>query len=349
MVKDVKDFVGGFRGFLLNKVNRPLLVTVSLFTIISSLLYSYSIKISQDVLYEQMLHREQIVARAGSFALENFFGSLSDQLETYVQKSDVSKIDDSTVKDLVDFISIWSEDKPVEGILILDKEGKIVANDRSDTIGDDLKTIEYFKVLKESSKARIFLSKPFVDKIGEAEKQVVVVASPIIKDGEFKGVLAVNVSIDGLAEKYLTPLKLAEENRIYLINDEGVIISSPVRELIGVNYLNFIRNSGVKDTQRVIELFNKAFEDGTESKLDMVLPQPSKNGFVNTRYLAAESPVTVGDQTISLSVSIPASYALEFLGPLFRITLGILIFCLATILCLGAANLKAIKKYRNNI
>ena len=276
---------------MVKKSKRIFFILVAVLTLAATLVYLRLSAISQKALVEQILHREQVISRAGARAMEVFVKDL--------QSSIAALADDPTPVKLQKFVA-GSQPGPVAGVIITDSEGKVKLSVNREAVplepGTSVANHDYFAWAKTASSGEVDLGQPIVSKVGASKgKYILPVSTPIVKAGQFQGVLTVAVLLEDLTSRYLEPLKLSEETRIYLLNPEGVILS--------------------KDgEQSIAEGLNQALAAGKEQKLDLVLADEQRAGRL-TRFLIAAAPIELKNCHWLLAVISPVEEAHLFSVP----------------------------------
>lgn len=279
-----------------------------------------------DALIEQMLHREQTVARSGAISVGLFMNNLSSQTSVHSTRPAIVSFDPKNApKDLEVFMERW-KGTPVSGLILVDEDGIVrFGRDRYEATGEGVSVAErdYFKWAKTAKEGEVFIVEPFQSKIGFTSGRYVVSAvSPVFSKGRFNGALVTGFLLDEANKEFLDPLKITENTRIYLVDQNGVILSGPVPKLIGLNYLDYLKKSGISGAEKTSELLTSTLTSEKEGKLDIILPNDQKKG-APTRYLIAYSPIIIGSQHWTLAVATPATDALEFLTPFYFKDLGL--------------------------
>ena len=290
-------------------------------------------------LVEQMLHREQIIARSGAASIEEFFKRTGKGETTLVETTNI------TQEDLDVFIDI-RKDLPIGGIGVTDASGRFTATadpQGVSAVGVDISDRDYFIWAKTAKTGEVFISSPVTSRGGSTlGDYIVLVVVPVIKNGEFKGVLATAVDLNRLTEDYLKPLLISENTRIYLINTQGTILASNIRSLIGVNYLDYIAQKPFLGDKIVGEELRKRLAVREEGKLNLALPNEREEGKL-TPFLIAYSPVVYkpsGDFWL-LAVATPESDALLFISPIYTRQIMIFVLVFFAILILAVRFSKA--------
>ncbi len=108
----------------------------------------------------------------------------------------------------------------ISGIRILDKNGTVVASRHTDT-GSDANTSEIFRVEDGEIRATNLRTSVFTG------DDVVSVATPILVDGEFSGVVIVDFDARKIFEIATDRTGLGGTGEIYILNEYGYIITPP--------------------------------------------------------------------------------------------------------------------------
>lgn len=284
---------------------------------------------SINSLVEQMLHREQIIARSGAKSITSFIDLSTKSLLILANDENL------TPQKLEDFIQNWSG-TPVTGILLGNRQGIVInisSNVENLSPGANITDRDYFIDAQTSPPQKIIIGKPVISRApGANQNYKVPVAIPIFKNGQFDGVLAIFISVPLLSKNYLEPLKISDETDIVLIDNQGNFLGSHHPEIIGDNIQNYVINHPFLGDKIVASQIENKIKNGGEQKLDIAIPDLS-NGKI-TRTLVALSPLIVagGDQWI-LAVTTPVDDALIFISPfILRNLLGIIVSFFISIL-----------------
>lgn len=327
-----------FREIILKPQNSFFVLSGILVLLISVAIYLLLGKQAKDTLVEQMLHREQLAARAGGNSIETFFELFGKSMTSLANTVEVKEFG-KDVEDLLNqYIKSW-EGTPVSGVILLDEKGVVKFNGNRNLtpeVGPSLADRAYFINAKEARRGDVIISSPLVSRLGASKgKYVVIVATPVILGNDsFKGTLAAAVIVDELTDQYISPLKISDKTRIYLIDKDGFIISSPIEKLIGINYLDRILNSGIPGSRKVYEILKQNLDSNEEGKIDIALPDETRNNIL-TRFLVARAPVNVGNEHWVLAVATPASDALAYLTPFYFRHLAIVGFAFLAFLIIS--------------
>ena len=221
-----------------------LLITVIILSVAGATITFWTLgKRNEESLVEQMLHRQQVVARAGAQSIEDFLRLVSSSLSTYATNKVVIEADAATQEELNKFVKEWLE-TPVFSVALTDEAGVVVisANRQgAGQTGDSLVDRDYFQWAKDKSRpGEVFIGKAIFGRFGSVkDKYLVPVAAGVFSQNEFKGVLISTVVLSELTKSYLDPLRISQETRIFLIDSKGSILYSPYEKFIGKNYFEY--------------------------------------------------------------------------------------------------------------
>lgn len=284
-----------------------------------------------DTLTSQMLERKLVIARGGASSIQAFFGLFGNSLKT-LGRSEISQ------EDIDDFVNDW-KDTPVSGVILTDEDGVVLANStRTEEIntGADISDRDYFNWAKEAKQGEIFVGEPVVSRVGVSTgKFVAVTATPIFRNGEFRGVLAAAMFISELTQDYLEPLKTSENTRVYVIDPSGVIIFGPFEKLIRVNYFDYLAENKVLGYEEINRVLKERVSNTAEGKLKIALPN-EKTGKI-TPFLVAHSPIYYNNGSYwTLAVAIPEADALTYMTPLYIRGLILLVITFMVLMAFSA-------------
>lgn len=304
----------------------PLKFTAFLFFVIfcalSSFVYLTLGSGSVKSLIEQMLHREQIIARSGVRSIASFIDLSSKSI---LILADNPNLNSDNIKF---FIESWT-DTPLSGIIQVDKRGEIItafSNIETLKAGGNVFDRDYFQSALKLTSPKVIIGKPVISRAtGANQSYKIPLAVPLFKNNQFDGIISVSVTITLLTQNYLEPLKISNQTEIFLINSEGIILSSLHSEVIGDSIQNYVANHPFLGDKIVSSQIQKKINLGGEHKLDIAIPNLSTGKI--TRTLIAIAPITIRDNSQwYLAITTPAEDALIFISPfIMRNLLGIII------------------------
>src|SRR5258708_27466223 len=170
--------------------------------------------------------REMQHAKTGSAAISSFFQLYQNSFLVLAQDENLMSPNDATRQNELDqFIKIWR--KTIVGeVILLDKNGYLKnASFPGPLEKVSLANRDYFQWAKTAKQGHFFIGEPLVAKAGVFKDQYILpVATPIIVNDHFEGVLTSSISITKLAENYILPLQISPKTRVYIINPKQVVL-----------------------------------------------------------------------------------------------------------------------------
>lgn len=298
---------------------------VTLFSVFAILMatrvYFASGKLLSDKFNEQMLHREQIVARVGASHVNDLLEDWGYDAVIFSSVISNEMNNKTGLQRDLEFIIGKYKNTSVIGAIVTDKNGIVLADANSEGVvdtGKDLSGREYFKWAKSASSGDVSFSEPLESKIGATKgNEIIVVTTPITSNnGGFLGVSAFAVDLNDFAARYLKPLQITEETRIYLIDKQGKLIYSQYRDLQGKNYFDSLNKIDFKGKEEAIDMLKKSLGSGYEGKIIVDLPNVEKNEI--DRFLISHSPVMVhGEAKYVLAIATPIAQSNIFTIPIY--------------------------------
>ena len=291
---------------------------------------------ARTALIEQMLHREQVIARSGANSIESFFLLSGRSLSSLAQDKKLPGRDQETQKALEEFMAVW-KDSPIPGVVLVDEKGIVRFNANiynKPDVGATVKDRDYFTWAKTAKEKEVYFGTPVISRVGASEGEYIVpVASPLISDGQFKGVLTAAVILSQLTNDYLQPLKISDQTEVYILDSQGVFISALDGELIGKNVYQYLDENPFLGSAVLKEEFKKRVAEKGEGKLQVAWLDTKGNSNIFSRKLLAYSPFSLGKQSFFLAIVTPVDDALVYIGPIYmRQNVGFVISFLAVLM-----------------
>ena len=198
----------------------------------------------QDEMAEQFNKQQLMLAREIAINIESFIDRLHKDIHTIAQLPEIHKIHESPRCRIVAeaITSQLPNDVPV-AIQVLTKNGRILYDGSApENEGMDLSGTAFFKkarLLRKNEK----LTTDLLDAPGEgAGSKEFIVATPIYQRlrnpmvDEFNGVVLAVVSMDGITQKYLSPIKSGTRGYAWMMDSAGTLLYHHNRpEMVGKN------------------------------------------------------------------------------------------------------------------
>jgi len=270
--------------------------------------------ISFYTITDQLLEREQIIARAGAKSMETYIELVGRNMIHFSEELSLAEDNDVIARQMDSFIG-QHKDTPLIEIIYLDKDGKVVhlANNDSSAgtyeVGSDLSSRAYYHWWLTSNSNDYFIGDPINILVGKFQGKTALPMSVRVndKEGNFRGVIGGALNVDNLTKQFLGPLKLTEESKVMIINSEHNFEYSSDPDLLGKNADEYLSNLGFSSFE-IMNLFNQT-EMKTRLEPDLV-PQ------FKSKYLAATAKMQVGESQWHLFVVNPYNFINLFSGPL---------------------------------
>ena len=335
IIKEIRLELKQLRRFLGDRVNKALVWVMVVLIGLGLGLYKVNRGRVEESLREQMLHRGQVIVRAGAQSMEGFFNEVMAVLIMDARDPVVIGMGPGTQRVIEKQVMAWKGSSLV-GIEVVNSEGRMVYSANNQEVESEVRISvaerDYFKWAKDESKpGESYHGKPVISKGGASEGQMIVpMVVPIFEGESFKGVLVGAVLLSDLTDQYVHSLKISEETRIYLLDEEGLILHAPIEKLVGVNYFELIENRPFEGWEGALTKLRGLLEIHDEGKLDVVLPNELTG--VLTRYLMATAPIDCHNEHWVLGIATPDKDAMKFMSHLNGNIIAVLVFILTAVL-----------------
>jgi len=226
--------------FCFDRVNRILLLVVIGLLLMLILLFKVGEKRVKASLAEQMLYREQVIARAGARSIEHFLSDVGRMLRIEAVDAKILGFGSMAEARMDEMIGQWQDTALVDLILVDEKGEVLYVTDKegrkTSRLGTWVDDRDYFLWGQTAEAGDVFIGEPIKVKGGSYKDQSMVpVVVSIIKNGQFKGVLGGGVLLSELIEEYLEPLRISDKTQAHLLNFEDKIIGSTWPDFVGTS------------------------------------------------------------------------------------------------------------------
>lgn len=290
---------------------------------------------------QQLLDREQTVARAGSSNIQSFFQLFGNSLVVLSRTDSISSPNSATIKDMDAFIKQWGSSGLVGGVVLTDKDGTVLFNSNTlgthDT-GQSLSDRDYFLWAKGNPAGdAYYVGRPVISKLGATKGQTIVpVATAVYKNNSFEGMVVASIRLSSLTENYLKLMKITKTTDTYLIDSQGSILyDSSSSGSVGSNLFELIPDIKNKtDLRQEGELQTSYIDPINGKKQD---------------HLLAYSMISLGSRNWFIVTSSPFQEVVNLTIPAYTRQIFVLILVLLTILMVGVFSTRATKKETKKI
>jgi C4-dicarboxylate-specific signal transduction histidine kinase len=267
-------------------------------------------KIERDSLVEQIQHRQQVAVRSGAKSIESFLNAIG--------RTTAVLADDPTQLKLDEFVNMWKNDNVV-GVIAVSKDGRVIAasnREEKTEIGQTVLERGYFNWAKTAKKSEYHVFTPVISKIGSSKGQyIVTIASPILRNGKFDGVVVSAILLSELTNTYLGNLKVLDTSNLYLITSDGIVVYSDQSDLAGLNFSEIFKDDFLgKD--KIIEWIGQELSMPTETKAEVALPNYSNNLKLEP-YLISGAPVALTNDLWKIVITLPEKDLFVFTYSIF--------------------------------
>ncbi|MDD3845111.1 MAG: PAS domain S-box protein [Syntrophorhabdaceae bacterium] len=273
---------------------------------------------------QQMAHAKQ--ARAG---MEGFFQHYLKILNHLARHHEIINFNEDGKRAIAEFYEASRED--IRSITRVDAAGRFVYTipDGDRYRGADISHRDFFQAMKGDLK-------PVVSDVitsVKGQERSMALHHPIVKNGRFVGSVAIIVSIDDLADKYLKPIRIARTGYAWVLNRKGVEMYCPVPGHIGVSI--YETSGRFPSVIAMAEEMMKGKAGVTTYDYDYIADKETKKIVKHAVYM----PIVIGDTFWSIVVATPENEALAamegFRNRLFAIiglfVVGLFVFVFYTV------------------
>ncbi len=264
---------------------------------------------------------QMILAQQASEGIKDYIGTVVNTANFLARFPDIVNMTDQGKQTLINYQSLYPDE--IMTITRVNAQGQIIYTyPFKGSIGQDISYQDHIQLSMKTHKTVI--SDVFTAVQGY---KTVAVHVPVFKDGKYDGTLALLLSFDRIAKKYIENIKVQKSGYAWVVSEKGIEISSPFVNHIGKNiyvtYKNFPEIISMAD-----EMLHR--KSGTMVYHYKTLQDTSNEKIV---YHAIYLPIDFGSTFWAMVIATPEDEALESLSVfkthLAVITIALLIVCIA--------------------
>jgi len=266
------------------------------------------------VIDQQLLQQQRTLTRAQSNNLTSIFKVMGGSVAGLSQSdSVVYRRDAVIIKDMEAFMAHWRDVGLIGGLTLTDEKGIVEFNvnvSGNSDVGNSLADRDYFLWAKnQASEGEYFIDQSVISRLGASKgESIVPVASTVVQDGVFKGVLVLSVRLQALCQQYLRLMRISDMTHVYLIDEQGrLLYNNIVPKMMGKNLLDFLAENSFLDNQILANKLKDILNTKKEGESEMTFLDPETNK--KTLHLITYSPVVFNNQTWTLIMSTPVQDA----------------------------------------
>ena len=202
--------------------------------IIGFAIFIASYQTAENLLVQQNLSKQMILAKAGSLSAENLIKNVQNQLSSFIFSfTDLNEnINVNKKATRAEFAAYMQRAQlPVNSISMYDEVGKLSILENRNHIytgeNQDFSQTELIKWSKNpESKNKTFISTPYIGTTGASVgKIIIIIAKPIYFGSIYKGTLAVRLLVNDFRNDFITALVSGNDEDSFIVNSAGVLLA----------------------------------------------------------------------------------------------------------------------------
>jgi PAS domain S-box-containing protein len=203
------------------KLNKRFLLVPLVLVVFLYLFYS-TYKDNKDRVLKEFNSQQFALAKQAARSIETFFIYYQEELQFLSKISFISELNDQGKILLSDFYKIHSDQ--IEAISFVDTKGilRFTYPINESAIGTDVSGQEHVKAVLNTHKPTI--SDVFTSVQGY---KAIAYHVPIIKDGEYRGSLAVLIPLDKLGKRFIENITTRKTGYGWVITENGIVLFNP--------------------------------------------------------------------------------------------------------------------------
>jgi len=305
-----------------NAIKNSLIAIHVFFALVGLCIYLINYNLSENLLLQRVLNKEQTIAKAGSLSIEGLFTTVQSELNSFVFS--FTKVNDFSVIDINNirqgFMSfIQRAQLPINGIAYYDQTGKLIAieNRQNLHIGEDqdFSKTEYILWSKNpDNKNKIYISTPYIGVTGGSVGKVILIfLKPIYFGNTYKGALSIRILVDDLRKAFINPLVSDPSEDSFIVDSNGVLIAGK-SNLLNKNLYKYAQKQKWAYYSYFISTLKKAIKTNN-TEADWFFQNPGES---SKELLVGGSEIDLPntDKDLFLIVTTQKSNTLSLLGSL---------------------------------
>ncbi len=249
---------------------------------------------------EELNKQQTAHARQAKAAIEGFFQQYFKMLEHLARHDEIINFNKVGKHTIEEFYEASRND--IRSITRIDAAGRFLYTvpDNEKYRGTSVSHRDFFQAMKRDLK-------PVISDIlttVKGEERSMALHYPVIRKGRFDGSVAVVVSVDDLAGKYLKPIRIGQSGYAWVLNKSGQELYCPVPGHIGVSV--YETSGRFPSVIAMAEEMMKGKAGTTTYDYDYIADKETKKILKHAVYM----PIRIGDTFWSIVVATPEDEAL---------------------------------------
>ncbi len=259
------------------------------------------------------------LARSGALSISQFLRERETELLLLSEIESIKSLREEEGREKMEVLIDRIKDAPLADVVRVGSDGTALwvtnVEDNREGEGVSLADRDYFIWAKDQSgPGQVFVGKPVISRGGIVEgKWVAVMATPVFYQDRFNGLVFVSFPLEGLTEKFITPLVSLPATQALLITQDGFVVASTIPQITGENVLEYGQQEDWPRREEYLAITKKALEGEEGSAVHDYLLVANKK-LIKT--VTAYAPIRVDSQTWSLWITAPYKEGVKFASPI---------------------------------
>lgn len=198
----------------------------------------------QEEMAEQFNRQQQLLAREVALNIESLIDHVSKNIRVISRIPERYRVHLSPRnRSIAESINIGLQNEALITIRILSKDGILLYDSAyPEREGQDLSKADYFQKMRLLPRNERLVTDLLTLPDQEPESRQFIVATPIYKKSdpaqaqEFSGAVLAVLSLDGITQKYLAPIKSGSRGYAWMMNSDGTLLYHPTQpRMVGKN------------------------------------------------------------------------------------------------------------------
>lgn len=261
-----------------------------------------------------------VLARAGARMTEVMLSMFKVELAILSRKEEIKNQNTVETRKLLENVILSVNPLVVHQFGLISKDGVllVIANKegKKEDEGNFLGDRDYFLWAKDAKEGEFFISEPRIEKLGVNQGDwVVVLATPVVKnDGSFNGCLFAPIHLEDLTVNYMDSLKTSLTTVGFVLNKEGVVLSSRFKDLVGVDIREFVQREKWQGYETYLSFINQMVQ-GEEGSSVYDFPNTDKKV---EKWISSYSPIRIDGSTLMFVTAIPFTWTYSLVADFYK-------------------------------
>ncbi|MHB8843441.1 MAG: sensor histidine kinase [Nitrospirota bacterium] len=198
----------------------------------------------QNEMADQFNKQQLLLAREVAINIESFIDHVYEDISVISQLPEVDRIHRSSrTRTMAETMNFHIQSEMLVTIRVLDRQGRVIYDSAyPGREGADLSKIDYFIKTKALRRHEKFVTELMESPDQRPESKQFIIATPIYqqrqnsRNFEFNGVVLAVLSIEGITQKYLAPIKSGTRGYAWMMDSNGTLLYHPNQpQMVGKN------------------------------------------------------------------------------------------------------------------